>query len=182
MNNIIFFNFYSLAHQSNFLDKIFIFCAEYLPYIAVLGIIFFVAYHYIGEFELRNPFGVIKKRFREVYLIFTPAILGWVVASILKDIFASSRPFIQFENLVRPLFLHGGMDSFPSGHATFFGALALSIFFVNKKVGYLFIFFALLIGLARIISGVHFPIDILCGYALGIIIVLIFRYFTKKSK
>ena len=141
-----------------------------------------MAYHYTGEFELRNPFGVVKKRFKEIYLIFTPAILGWIVVEVLKGIFNSPRPFIKFADIVTPLFVHGGMDSFPSGHATFFGALALSVFFVNKKMGYLFIFFALLIGFARIISGVHFPIDILCGYILGIISVLIFRYFTKKTK
>ena len=182
MNNTIFFSLYNLAHQSNFLDKIFIFCAEYLPYLAVIFIIIFVAYHYAGEFEWQKPFAVIKKRFREIYLIFAPAILGWIVVEILKDIFASPRPFIKFAESVNPLFVHGGMDSFPSGHATFFGALALSVFFVNKKMGYLFILFALIIGFARIISGIHFPIDILCVYILGIIIVLIFHYFTKKSK
>jgi len=37
----------------------------------------------------------------------------------------------------------------------------------HKKMGYLFIFFALLIGISRIIAGVHYPIDIMAGYGFG---------------
>jgi len=47
----------------------------------------------------------------------------------------------------------------------------------------LFIFFAIIIGLARIISGIHFPVDILLGYLLGVAIVIIFNFVSnKKSK
>ena len=81
---------------------------------------------------------------------------------------------------IRPLFPETGF-AFPSGHATFFAALAISIFFLNKKVGYIFIFFALLIGLARIMAGVHFPIDILGGFILGSLVAYLFGcIFYKK--
>jgi len=39
-------------------------------------------------------------------------------------------------------------------------------------------FFALLIGLARIVAGVHFPLDILGGFALGIAV----AFLVKKYK
>ena len=182
MNNAIFFSLYSLAHQSKLFDNFVFFCAEYLIYIGVILAIFFIIYHNWKFLKEDNIFFIIRKFFKEFIMVFVPACFAWVVTDILKNIFASPRPFIKFADIVTPLFTHGGMDSFPSGHATFFGALALSLFFVNKKVGYLFILFAILIGLARIISGVHFPVDILCGYILGIIIVLIFHYFTKKNK
>ena len=183
MNNVIFFKLYSIAHQSNFLDKIIVFCADYLPYLAILGVMFFILYHYEGDFDWRNPFRIIRQRFIKFFLIFTPAVIGWILVTILKDVFSSPRPFIKFGELVNPLFTHGGMDSFPSGHATFFGALALSMFLVNKKMGYFFIFFAIIIGLARIISGIHFPVDILSGYLLGVAIVIIFNFVSnKKSK
>jgi undecaprenyl-diphosphatase len=66
--------------------------------------------------------------------------------------------------------------SFPSGHATFFMALAVSIFLSHKKAGYLFMFFALLIGIARIIAGVHFPVDILGGFVIGALV----AFFVKS--
>ncbi len=84
---------------------------------------------------------------------------------------------------MKPLFLHGGMDSFPSGHATLFSALAVAIYVVHKKVGYVFMFFALIIGLSRIVAGVHFPVDILAGFAIGTAISFtINKYFYKISR
>ena len=70
--------------------------------------------------------------------------------------------------------------AFPSGHATFFAALAMYIFFLNKKAGYVFMISALLVGLARIAAGVHFPVDILGGFVLGSTIALFVNYFVKK--
>ena len=67
--------------------------------------------------------------------------------------------------------------SFPSGHASFFMALACAIFISHKKAGYLFMFFALLIGIARIIAGVHFPVDILGGFILGYAISRVIYFF-----
>ena len=180
MNNTIFFSLYNLAHQSTILDKFIVFCAEYLPYLVIIFLIIFILYHSVGEFDWKRPFYILKKRFREFFVIFSPAIMGWVIVEILKSTFNKPRPFIKFAEIVKPLFIHGGMDSFPSGHATFFGALALSVFFVNKKVGWLCVFIALIIGIARVISGIHFPIDILAGYILGVIVVLVFHLFVRK--
>ena len=50
---------------------------------------------------------------------------------------------------------------------------------INKKVGYFYIMGAILIGLARIASGVHFPIDIIFGYIIGIAVTLIFSLIFK---
>jgi len=40
---------------------------------------------------------------------------------------------------------------------------------------------AVLIGLARIAAGVHFPIDILAGLLLGLIVTLVIAKLTKIS-
>ena len=73
------------------------------------------------------------------------------------------------------------MDSFPSGHAMFFGALAMSLYFVQKRIGYMYFVVALIVGLARVASGVHFPIDIFVGYILGILIAIIFKLILRKN-
>ncbi len=41
-------------------------------------------------------------------------------------------------------------------------------------------FFALLIGIARVMAGVHFSIDILGGFILGALIALIVQYLYPK--
>ena len=76
-------------------------------------------------------------------------------------------------------FIEAG-SSFPSGHATFFMGLAVALFFIDKKIGYLFMFFALIIGLARIIAGAHFPVDILGGFILGSLVSVSVAYFAKN--
>ncbi len=55
-------------------------------------------------------------------------------------------------------------------------ALAVALFFHHKKTGYLFMLFAVIIGIARIAGGVHFPIDILGGIVLGATV----AYFVKN--
>ena len=160
MNSTIFFFFYNLAHQSNFFDHVVIFFGFWFPYIVVvLALLFLLFYH---------------KNRREFFLVFFSGGLAIFTALMLKFFIHLPRPFLDLPN-VSALFPETGF-AFPSGHATFFMALAVSIFFVHKKVGYIFMFFALLIGLARIIAGVHFPVDILGGFILGALV----AYFVKN--
>lgn len=171
MNNNIFFFLYNLAHQSVFFDRLVIFFAVYFPIVVIfLAGIFLIMHHEVLKAE--EPFKVFLEKKREILMVFFSAIVAWVTAYVLKFLIHSPRPFDAFSQ-VHSLFSETGY-SFPSGHATFFMALAFAIFFLHKKVGYIFMFFALLIGLARIIAGVHFPIDILGGFVLGFLISCLF--------
>ncbi len=167
MNNAIFFFFYNLAHQSVFFDKLVIFFAVYFPYIVILSAAIFLLFHH-EVFSSEKPPKAFAQKWKEIFAVFFSGIAAWALAYGLKYLFHISRPFVQFPN-IHPLFLETDY-SFPSGHATFFMALALALFFSHKKAGYWFILFALLIGIARIIAGVHFPMDILGGFILGFII------------
>ena len=42
-------------------------------------------------------------------------------------------------------------------------------------------FFAFLIGLVRIMAGIHFPIDILGGFILGTLTAYFVKYLYKKT-
>jgi undecaprenyl-diphosphatase len=164
MNEIIFFFFYNLAQQSVFLDKLIVFFAIYFPFIVVgLAGLFLLFY---------------RKSWREFFLVFMSSGLAYVCSKILKILIHTPRPFDVLEG-VSSLFGATGF-AFPSGHATFFMALAIAIFLLHKKAGYVFMLFALLIGLARIMAGVHFPIDILGGFILGGIVSYLFAYFVKS--
>ena len=172
VNESIFYFFYNFAHQSAYLDWVIMFFAQTFSYIvAMLAGLFLLFHHEV--FRAENPLQVFLQKKKEILLVFFSGTLGWVVAKVLKIIIGTSRPLDAL--LAEPLFTETGY-AFPSGHATFFMALAVSLFFYHKKVGYLFMFFAVLIGLARIAGGVHFPIDILGGFALGALV----AYFVKK--
>jgi membrane-associated phospholipid phosphatase len=154
MNNSIFYFLYNFAHQSNFLDKFIIFCAVYLPYLVTLGVFIFILLHH--------------KSWMEVTRVFVAGVVAWVAAALLKIMIHTPRPFDAIST-VHSLFPETGY-AFPSGHATFFAGLAFAVYFKHKKAGYVFLACALIIGLARVAGGVHFPIDILGGFILGALV------------
>ncbi|MEI7810635.1 MAG: phosphatase PAP2 family protein [bacterium] len=178
MNNQIFFFFYNAAHKSIFIDNLIIFFAQYFPYLIIfLSVVFLLFHHEV--FAKKFPIKALVIKFKEIILVFLSVILAWLSAIFLKNVFAIPRPFVQFSD-VHSLVSETDF-SFPSGHATFFMALAVAIFLHHKKVGYLFLVFALIIGIARIVAGVHFPVDILGGYIIGSIISYLLLKLFKKS-
>ena len=177
MNNTIFYFFYNLAHQFSFFDGLIVFFAVYFPYLVILSAFLFLLFHREALASLK-PFAEFKKKYREIVLVFFSGGLAWIVAKILKTLIHADRPFVALSN-VRSLFTETG-SAFPSGHATFFMGLAVALFFIDKKIGYLFMFFALIIGLARIIAGAHFPVDILGGFILGSLVSVSVAYFAKN--
>ncbi|MDO8659441.1 MAG: phosphatase PAP2 family protein [Candidatus Parcubacteria bacterium] len=180
MSDGIFYFFYNFAHQSIFLDKLVVFSAVYLPYLVIVGAIVFLLFHH-EVLSSKNPFAVLKQKWKEISLVFFVSIGARVVTEVLKYLIHADRPFIKLQN-VFSLFPETGY-SFPSGHATFFMALAFALYFSHKKVGYVFMFFALLIGLARIVGGVHFPIDILGGFIVGFLTsYIVYRFLLSFYK
>jgi undecaprenyl-diphosphatase len=181
MNNIndaIFYFLYSLPHQSPALYTLVIFLADYLPYIVVILAGLFLLFHH-EIIWAENPFRVFWEKKKEIIIVFGTAFLATLISEILKFLFHTGRPFVVLKG-VTSLFAETSY-AFPSGHATFFSALAFSIFFLHKKAGSVFIFFAVVIGLSRIIAGVHFPVDILGGFVLGWAVAYSVAYFKKKA-
>ncbi len=173
MNENIFYFFYNLAHRSELGDAMVIFLANFLPYAVVFLAILFLIFKNapLGGLTAKPGF---RQKIRDFFLVFLSAFSAWFLVHVLKLVFQAERPFDFFG--VTPLFYESGY-AFPSGHAVFFSALAVALYFYNKKVGYVFGIFALIIGVARIAAGVHFPIDILTGLALGALVSIVVRHF-----
>jgi len=178
MNDNLFLFFHSLVNKSAFLDGLIVFIAKPFSYIVIfLAIVFLLIHKEVPNFK--NPILLFKKRWKEITLVFLSGIFAWFIAQVLKSLIKADRPLTALSEAA-PLFLKDGY-AFPSGHAAFFTTLALAIFFSHKNAGYIFLFFALLIGVARIVAGVHFPIDILAGFALGALVAW-FLWFAIKRK
>lgn len=167
MNDAIFYFFYNFAHKSAWVDGLIIFCATYLQYFVIfLAVIFLLTHNEV--LSTSNPIKEFVKKWKEILTIFFISGAAWVVAKILKTLIQTERPFLALGD-VQALFSETGY-AFPSGHATFFMALAVGLFFYHKKIGYVFMLFAIVIGITRIMGGVHFPVDILGGFALGALV------------
>jgi undecaprenyl-diphosphatase len=177
MNQEIFYFFYNFAHQSVLVDNIIVFFAEVSQYLFFILAGLFLLFHH-EVFKAENPFQVVLQKYRELSFVFVAGFFGWFFAKILKVLIHAERPFSVFP-AVQPLFLESSF-AFPSSHATIFMALAVALFFKHKKAGYFFIIFAFLIGISRIASGVHSPVDILGGFILGTLVAFLTKYLYSK--
>lgn len=170
MNDKIFFFFYNFAHQNAFTDKLIVFLADTFPYFVIMAGGIFLLFHH-DVFKAESPFAVMVQKYKEISLVFISGVAAWILAHACKYFFNMPRPMDGLEEITT-LFEKVG-NGFPSGHAAFFMAFALSIFWSHKKAGYIFMFLALLIGAARVAAGVHYPLDILGGFVLGALISMV---------
>jgi len=164
VNENLFFALHRLAGANALGDQLVFFVAERLDwFVVVLGIIFIVSHRHKHNKRKGAQFRI---WFMEAVYVSISVGFGWLISYIAKYLLARPRPFIRFED-IQPLFEYGAYESFPSGHATLFAALAAAIFWHHKRAGILFIILAVLISLARIIAGVHMPAEILAGWLIG---------------
>lgn len=154
-------------HQSVFLDGTIYFFANVAP-LALLGVwgVYILLYKKEPGFFLYN--------------IFTLSI-AWAISWGLKLLFLNPRPFLALVEIT-PLFSLGGNDSFPSGHATVFAALTVITFSYNKPFGFYCLVLTILMGVARVAAGVHYPFDIIAGFVFGVIVALILRNILLKRQ
>jgi len=94
------------------------------------------------------------------------------MVEIINNIWVRQRPFEELD--VNLLFYAPTDPSFPSNSASVLFGLAWGIFFYNRKAGAVLLAIAGLHGLSRIYVGVHYPLDILGGLALGLLVALFF--------
>lgn len=155
MNESIFHAINNLAGQNPFLDQFFIFISNAFGYVLIGGLLFFLAFH-----EDK------KQGVRDVVVVLSAAVGAYLVAKIIKTLFPHLRPFEALSD-AHVLYTHEGGDSFPSGHATFYMALASSLFFYHRKIAFAYFVGALIIGFGRVAVGVHWPLDVLAGFFIG---------------
>ncbi len=88
------------------------------------------------------------------------------------------RPFVAL-SLAHNLIVDTA-QSFPSGHTIVMFALATSIYFYDKRFAWFLYFLGVVIGIGRIMGGVHYPSDILGGAVLGILVGALVYFVSKK--
>jgi undecaprenyl-diphosphatase len=104
-----------------------------------------------------------------------------LLATGLKDVFDRPRPFEEL-GAADPLLRGTVGESLPSGHAStsFAGAVILA-YLVRRAIPMLFAL-ALLISLSRVYVGVHYPLDLLAGAALGAAVALATIAFLRARR
>lgn len=140
-------------------DALIVFCASYLQYILV------------GAVALASVWPV--RRMKLLAGSLGAALIARLgVKSLLLLFISRARPFTVIGDLHNLVDTAPGenLQSFPSGHAIFFFALAMAAYRYDHKLGRWLFAGAAVMGVARVIVGTHWPSDILGGAILGIAI------------
>lgn len=168
LNTTLFEWFHQFAKCNFILDDIGIFFAQYLPYFLVLG---FLVYAWRQK-EWRLRFLTIAEGILAVILS------RGIIVEVFRFFYHHPRPFDALG--FAPLIGESGY-SFPSGHTSFFFALAMAAFYLNRKFGVWFLVLAAINGLARIYVGVHWPFDILGGVLVGVLCGIVVHALIKPT-
>ncbi len=137
------------------IDGIAVFIAQYFYFLVLLiGLIFFFI----------QPWNIKKS------MMIRSAIIGplaYLLSRIAGLLYYDPRPFVVGHFV--PLIAHAADNGFPSDHVLLTGAAAMVIWFYDKKWSAVLWALALLIGWARVYSGVHHAVDIM-----GSIVIVLF--------
>lgn len=147
----LFYLFNSVAGHFSFVDTAIVFFAEMaLPLLCLIGVI-------------------ALKPWRWNYIVFfaLTMIASWSTNALIGLLFFRPRPYIDQSNVHLLVVNTFGSKSFPSDHTVLAFAFAFSLYLINKKFGYMALVVAFLIGMARIMAGVHYPFDVLAAIGIG---------------
>ncbi len=144
--------------------------------------IFFIIFTHLGSWRFLAPFSLIIFIFFKNKKYRLPLSLGILLASlfntIIKYIIRRPRPSLA------PL-LEYTSYSYPSGHtmvnAVFMYFLYKYLFDESKRVIIPLLLYSLLMAYSRLYLGVHYPSDIIGGYAAAFVFVTIFDYIFENK-
>ena len=109
---------------------------------------------------------------------------------MLKNIFIRRRPYFDHNiKLLRLIDKDADLYdisaqgySFPSGHSTnasaFYGGLARSL--KKRWMTAIAVIATFLVGFSRVVVGAHYPTDVLCGWFLGLFVILFVPWLSRK--
>ncbi len=111
----------------------------------------------------------INKNNKLLLFILVPA-SNFLFISILRKVLNKPRPYDLFNHKPLVKYTKGKGKSFPSRHTSSAFIIAISYFYLNNPLlGACMLITAIIIGLSRIIAGVHFPKDVLAAILISLI-------------
>ncbi len=167
LNESLFHSLFGLSHQSFLLDGFFVFLGQYLPYFMVL-----LALGWIFSFESKRERWFV---FLEIAIILI--LSRGIIAEVFHFFYQHPRPMDAL-GLAALLSEHG--NSFPSGHASFMFALSGGMLMFSWRWGLVYLGLSLVNGFARVVAGVHWPLDILGGMVVGLVSAILIHLLLSK--
>jgi len=107
--------------------------------------------------------------------------LGTLACQLIGEVWNRPRPFVLGLGFLH--LQHGPSPSFPSSHATAYGAIAFSFLLMagHRAFGCALLVLAGLVAVARVVVGVHYPMDVFFGMVLGGLAAIAAHYVVARA-
>jgi len=179
MDIIVVYFLNNLAGVNNLLDSLFIFLSTNLFLVMWLIFIVFLIATYdrvsdpliLGKRVARNLVELRVLDYKMIGLVFVASGVSYIFNQIIGAIWFRERPFLVVEGVTKLIEKSAFDKSFPSDHTTLAFALAFSVFIYDKRWGSIFLVLATILGLSRVVVGVHYLTDIFGGVLMAAVIV-----------
>lgn len=107
--------------------------------------------------------------------VFIPA-SGFVILSFLRKKINAPRPYEEWD--IKPLLDRDSSgQSMPSRHVFSATIISMACLHASSSVGIILLVFSALLGLVRVLGGVHYPKDVVVGYICGLVWGVLFFLF-----
>jgi undecaprenyl-diphosphatase len=112
------------------------------------------------------------KKLETAFVVVLAVVVSDIVLFVLKTAYVRQRPSLVLNGVILPIGPDSG-SSFPSGHTTrAFAVASLASLRMGRRYAFSLVL-AIGVALSRVIIGVHFPLDVVGGALLGLILGLV---------
>jgi undecaprenyl-diphosphatase len=146
------------------MDTLIILCAKYLLWVVVLGgiVVWLVA----------------QDKIRLGVAALGSMALAYGLAKGIAHVWYDTRPFVVGH--FQPLIAHAADNGFPSDHMLLGAAIASVVFVYNRAWGIALFVLALIVGVARVLAGVHHYVDLAGSIAVAIVAVAVVEFAIRR--
>lgn len=149
------------------MNHVIVFIANYFLYLSALGALYVF---------IRLP------RQDKINFLLTGvvgAVLALIFAKLGGMVYYDARPFVA--DHITPLMSHANDNGFPSDHTLLSGFLAFLVLRYSKLWGSVLLVISVMIGLARVLAGVHHIVDIIGSLVFAGLAVFVVSLVFKRT-
>ena len=118
------------------------------------------------------------KQVKLCWITFFTLPLSFILSRVVSYLYFNPRPFVSHD--FDPLIFHVADNGFPSDHMLLVSVISMIVYTFNKPIGIGLIVLSVLVGLGRVLSGVHHLLDILGSFVIAVSVVYLVHLFFNR--